>query len=102
MATKHFFQSELRPAFITIIPRIRVEHLLGTSFTSQDQLRTHSYALLADILHHARNSLPYELFGGVFQLCVRQLHDTTLQSYVQIMYGRLMMNFAEPLVQYQK
>jgi hypothetical protein len=43
LAVKYFFQSDFRANFISVIPKMCNEKvLLGSSFTSQDQLRSGS------------------------------------------------------------
>uniref|UniRef100_A0A915D5E6 Uncharacterized protein n=1 Tax=Ditylenchus dipsaci TaxID=166011 RepID=A0A915D5E6_9BILA len=104
VAIKYFFQcGEMRANFIPIIPRMTIDSiLLGTSFTSIDQLRFHAYTLLADILHHVRTNLPYKILTHIFFISARNLHDPSLSPYVQTMYGKLMMNFVEPLLKHEK
>lgn len=62
MALKYFFQSEMRSKLVELVPLLTNPAVLtGTSFTAQDHLRNHAASAVADILHHIRQSLPYEM-----------------------------------------
>lgn len=62
MALKYFFQSDMRSKLVELVPLLTNPAVLtGTSFTAQDHLRNHAASAVADILHHVRQNLPYEM-----------------------------------------
>ncbi|PAV77565.1 hypothetical protein WR25_09838 [Diploscapter pachys] len=98
MTLKFFFTSDLRSKFIAVLPRLVSEtHLLGTGFTSVDQLRSSMYHILADLLHHMRNQFTFPMLSHVAFVFCRQLHDNTVTIQVQIMSARLLNSITETM-----
>uniref|UniRef100_A0A8R1EHZ9 Uncharacterized protein n=2 Tax=Caenorhabditis japonica TaxID=281687 RepID=A0A8R1EHZ9_CAEJA len=98
MALKYFTSGEMKTKFFPMLPRLISEHVvLGTGFTAIDHLRVFMYQMLADLLHHMRNSIDYEMITHVTFVFCRTLHDPTNTSQVQIMSARLLNSLAESL-----
>ncbi|CAD6192581.1 unnamed protein product [Caenorhabditis auriculariae] len=99
MTLKYFFSCEIRNKFLPVLPRLISETaLLGKGFTSVDHLRTFLYQMLADLLHHMRNSLNFPMLSYVAFIFCRQLHDPTVSFQVQIMAARLLNSVTECMV----
>lgn len=64
MALKYFTSGEMKTKFFPMLPRLISEHVvLGTGFTAIDHLRVFMYQMLADLLHHMRNNIDYEMIS---------------------------------------
>lgn len=62
MALKYFTSGEMKSKFFPMLPRLIAEEVvLGTGFTAIEHLRVFMYQMLADLLHHMRNSIDYEM-----------------------------------------
>ncbi|CAB3404105.1 unnamed protein product [Caenorhabditis bovis] len=103
VAMKYFVSGDLRMKFFPLLPRMLSETaLLGTGFTSIENLRVFMYQMLADLLHHMRNQLTYEMLSHISFIFCRQLHDNTTNAQVQIMSARLLNSIAECLVKKER
>ena len=54
--------------------------------------------MLADLVHHVRQQLPYQALASSVHLFSRCIHDPSLPSYVQAMCCKLMLNLVECIV----
>ncbi|CAH10779.2 Transcription-associated protein 1 [Caenorhabditis elegans] len=98
MALKYFTSGEMKSKFFPMLPRLIAEEVvLGTGFTAIEHLRVFMYQMLADLLHHMRNSIDYEMITHVIFVFCRTLHDPNNSSQVQIMSARLLNSLAESL-----
>lgn len=98
MALKYFTSGEMKSKFFPMLPRLISEHVvLGTGFTAIEHLRVFMYQMLADLLHHMRNVIDYDMIAHVTFVFCRTLHDPTNSSQVQIMSARLLNSLAESL-----
>uniref|UniRef100_A0A1I7UIT4 FAT domain-containing protein n=1 Tax=Caenorhabditis tropicalis TaxID=1561998 RepID=A0A1I7UIT4_9PELO len=98
MALKFFTSAEMKSKFFPMLPRLISEHVvLGTGFTAIEHLRVFMYQMLADLLHHMRNSIGYDMIAHVAFVFCRTLHDPNNTSQVQIMSARLLNSLAESL-----
>ncbi|KAF1765339.1 hypothetical protein GCK72_005291 [Caenorhabditis remanei] len=98
MALKYFTSGEMKSKFFPMLPRLISEHVvLGTGFTAIEHLRVFMYQMLADLLHHMRSKINYEMITHVVFVFCRTLHDPNNSSQVQIMSARLLNSLAESL-----
>ncbi|CAI2345673.1 unnamed protein product [Caenorhabditis sp. 36 PRJEB53466] len=99
MALKYFTSGDMKKKFFPTLPRLLSEKVvLGTGFTAIDHLRVFMYQMLADLLHHMRNTIDFEMLSHVTYIFCRTLHDSTNSAQVQIMAVRLLNSLAESLV----
>uniref|UniRef100_A0A915BXE0 FAT domain-containing protein n=2 Tax=Parascaris univalens TaxID=6257 RepID=A0A915BXE0_PARUN len=101
--TKNFFQCEMRTKFIPILPRLFNEGLLmGTGFTVNDHMRQIVYSMLADLVHHLRVHLSYNLLCCSVYTFSKSIHDQSLPPYVQAMCCKLIMNLIDSFIATEK
>ncbi|UMM18202.1 hypothetical protein L5515_014374 [Caenorhabditis briggsae] len=98
LAVKYFTAGEMKSRFFTMLPRLISEHfILGTGFTAIELLRVFMYQMLADLMHHTRDTISYELISHVVFVFCRALHDPNNSAQVLIMSARLLNSLAESL-----
>ncbi|VDK71443.1 unnamed protein product [Litomosoides sigmodontis] len=93
---KNIFVTDLQTKFIPVIPKLFNENLmLGNGFSSMDFLRPTMYTMLADLVHHVRSQLSYNLLCCSVYAFTKSMFDPAIQPTVQSMCIKLMMNLIE-------
>ncbi|MCP9261857.1 Transformation/transcription domain-associated protein [Dirofilaria immitis] len=93
---KNIFVTDLQTKFIPVIPKLFNENLmLGSGFSSMDFLRPTMYTMLADLVHHVRGHLSYNLLCCSVYAFTKSMFDPAIQPTVQSMCIKLMMNLIE-------
>uniref|UniRef100_A0A914SA95 Uncharacterized protein n=1 Tax=Parascaris equorum TaxID=6256 RepID=A0A914SA95_PAREQ len=93
----------MRTKFIPILPRLFNEGLLmGTGFTVNDHMRQIVYSMLADLVHHLRVHLSYNLLCCSVYTFSKSIHDQSLPPYVQAMCCKLIMNLIDSFIATEK
>ncbi|KAL3994636.1 FAT domain family protein [Acanthocheilonema viteae] len=96
---KNIFVTDLQTKFIPVIPKLFNENLmLGNGFSSMDFLRPTMYTMLADLVHHVRGHLSYNLLCCSVYAFTKSMFDPAIQPTVQSMCIKLMMNLIESFV----
>ncbi|VDK69125.1 unnamed protein product, partial [Onchocerca ochengi] len=96
---KNIFVTDLQTKFIPVIPKLFNENLmLGNGFSSMDFLRPTMYTMLADLVHHVRSHLSYNLLCCSVYAFTKSMFDPAIQPTVQSMCIKLMMNLIESFV----
>uniref|UniRef100_A0A0R3S0K8 Non-specific serine/threonine protein kinase n=1 Tax=Elaeophora elaphi TaxID=1147741 RepID=A0A0R3S0K8_9BILA len=96
---KNIFVTDLQTKFIPVIPKLFNENLmLGNGFSSMDFLRSTMYTMLADLVHHVRGHLSYNLLCCSVYAFTKSMFDPAIQPTVQSMCIKLMMNLIESFV----
>ncbi|KAM3719228.1 Transformation/transcription domain-associated protein [Dirofilaria immitis] len=96
---KNIFVTDLQTKFIPVIPKLFNENLmLGSGFSSMDFLRPTMYTMLADLVHHVRGHLSYNLLCCSVYAFTKSMFDPAIQPTVQSMCIKLMMNLIESFV----
>lgn len=99
LSLKYFTAGEMKTKFFAMLPRLISEHfVLGTGFTAIELLRVFMYQMLADLMHHMRDTINYEMISHVVFVFCRALHDPNNSAQVLIMSARLLNSLAESLV----
>ncbi|CAJ0941422.1 unnamed protein product, partial [Mesorhabditis belari] len=103
MAVKFFYTSDFRDKFRPYVARLFSEKLMiGTGYTCQDTIRPMMYSINADLLHHLRLLLPYQILCHTIFVYSRCVHDVSLPANLQSMCVRLMMNLCEAFGKLEK
>ncbi|VDM94952.1 unnamed protein product [Thelazia callipaeda] len=100
---KSIFVSDLQTKFIPFIPKLFDETLmLGSGYSSVDFLRQTMYSMLADLVHHVRGRLSYNVLCCTVHAFTKSMFDSALQPTVQSMCIKVMMNLIESFVILEK
>lgn len=98
VAAKHILATDLKNSFVVCIEQLFDEKLLiGTGWTAHENLRPLAFSTIADLVHHVRFQLTVENIASAINLFAKNLHDETLQTYMQTMSCKLLLNLAECL-----
>lgn len=100
VAIRHIINFNFRHIFLPVIlPLLDARTLVGDSLTADLTLRPLAYTMLADLIHHVRESLSPEQIGRVVEVYVSHLTgddgvEVPGTSY-QTMSAKLLLNMAE-------
>lgn len=99
VAARHILSTEFREAFIPYIDVMFLEEVLvGNSITSRETLRPLAYSMLADLIHHVRQSLRPEQIVRTVLIYAKNLHDSSLAPSIQTMCAKLLLNLIDCIV----
>ncbi|WVR08546.1 hypothetical protein IAU60_005601 [Kwoniella sp. DSM 27419] len=96
VATRHILTNESRSCFIPYIDILLEERVLvGTGVSSREMLRPLAYSVVADLIHHVRDSLPIAQLRRVVYVFSCNLNDSTFNSSIQTMCAKLLNTIIE-------
>ncbi|KAK6354722.1 hypothetical protein TWF696_003861 [Orbilia brochopaga] len=96
VATRHIINFNFRKVFLTKIDELLDERvLIGDGLTVYETMRPLAYSMLADLIHHVRESLNSSQIRRTVIVYTKNLHDTFPGTSFQTMSAKLLMNLAE-------
>ncbi|RPB12496.1 hypothetical protein P167DRAFT_506485 [Morchella conica CCBAS932] len=96
VATRHIINFNFRKIFLNKIDELLDERvLIGDGLTVYETMRPLAYSMLADLIHHVRDSLGREQIGRTVEVYTKNLHDNFPGTSFQTMSAKLLLNLAE-------
>ncbi|KAF2111319.1 hypothetical protein BDV96DRAFT_190671 [Lophiotrema nucula] len=96
VAIRHIINFNFRKIFLTKIDELLDERtLIGDGLTVYETMRPLAYSMLADLIHHLRDSLSKEQIRRTVEVYTKNLHDTFPGTSFQTMSAKLLLNMAE-------
>ncbi|KAL7273085.1 transcription-associated protein 1 [Rhizina undulata] len=96
VATRHIINFNFRKIFLNKIDELLDERvLIGDGLTVYETMRPLAYSMLADLIHHVRESLNRDQIGRTVEVYTKNLHDTFPGTSFQTMSAKLLLNLAE-------
>lgn len=96
VAIRHIINFNFRKIFLTKIDELLDERtLIGDGLTVYETMRPLAYSMLADLIHHLRDSLTREQIRRTVEVYTKNLHDTFPGTSFQTMSAKLLLNMAE-------
>lgn len=96
VAIRHIINFNFRKIFIKKIDELLDERtLIGDGLTVYETMRPLAYSMLADLIHHLRESLSKEQIRRTVEVYTKNLHDTFPGTSFQTMSAKLLLNMAE-------
>lgn len=96
VAIRHIINFNFRQIFLPNIVELLDERtLVGDGLTSYETLRPLAYTMLADLIHHVRDSLTPEQIRATIVVYIKNLHDEFPGTSYQTMSAKLLLNMAE-------
>ncbi|KAI1391135.1 uncharacterized protein F4822DRAFT_175206 [Hypoxylon trugodes] len=103
VAIRHIINFNFRKIFLPKIDELLEEKtLIGDGLTVYDTLRPLAYSMLADLIHHVRDSLNPEQIRKTVEVYTRNLQDNFPGTSFQTMSAKLLLNMAECIAKMQK
>ena len=100
VAIRHMINFNFRKIFLSKIDDLLDERtLLGDGLTVYESMRPLAYSLLADLIHHVRDSLSREQIRKTVEVFSKNLHDTFPGTSFQTMSAKLLLNMADVIAQ---
>lgn len=98
VAIRHTINFNFRKIFLTKIDDLLDERtLIGDGLTVYETMRPLAYSLLADLIHHVRDSLSKDQIRKTVELFSRNLHDNFPGTSFQTMSAKLLLNMADSI-----
>jgi transformation/transcription domain-associated protein len=96
VAIRHIINFNFRKIFLKKIDELLEERtLIGDGLTVYETMRPLAYSMLADLIHHLRDSLSKEQIRRTVEVYTKNLHDTFPGTSFQTMSAKLLLNMAE-------
>ncbi|KAL6706246.1 transcription-associated protein 1 [Coniothyrium glycines] len=96
VAIRHIINFNFRKIFLKKIDELLDERtLIGDGLTVYETMRPLAYSMLADLIHHLRDSLSKEQIRRTVEVYTKNLHDTFPGTSFQTMSAKLLLNMAE-------
>ncbi|RMJ19860.1 hypothetical protein CDV36_000496 [Fusarium kuroshium] len=96
VAIRHIINYNFRKIFIPKIDELLDERTLtGDGLTVHETMRPLAYSMLADLIHHVRDSLKPEQIQKTVEVYTRNLQDNFPGTSFQTMSAKLLLNMAE-------
>lgn len=96
VAIRHIINFNFRTIFLPKLDELLDERtILGDSLTVYETLRPLAFTMLADLIHHVRDSLTPEQIRKTIVVFTRNLHDDYPGTSFQTMSAKLLLNMAE-------
>ncbi|KAG5815184.1 hypothetical protein H9Q74_011815 [Fusarium xylarioides] len=96
VAIRHIINYNFRKIFIPKIDELLDERTLtGDGLTVHETMRPLAYSMLADLIHHVRDSLKPEQIRKTVEVYTRNLQDNFPGTSFQTMSAKLLLNMAE-------
>ncbi|KAF2448613.1 hypothetical protein P171DRAFT_518105 [Karstenula rhodostoma CBS 690.94] len=96
VAIRHIINFNFRKIFLKKIDELLDERtLIGDGLTVYETMRPLAYSMLADLIHHLRDSLSKEQIRRTIEVYTKNLHDTFPGTSFQTMSAKLLLNMAE-------
>ncbi|KAI0408138.1 FAT domain-containing protein [Xylaria palmicola] len=96
VAIRHIINFNFRKIFLPKIDELLEEKtLIGDGLTVYDTMRPLAYSMLADLIHHVRDSLPPEQIRKTVEVYTKNLQDNFPGTSFQTMSAKLLLNMAE-------
>ncbi|KAI8965638.1 hypothetical protein F5Y11DRAFT_275738 [Daldinia sp. FL1419] len=102
VAIRHIINFNFRKIFLPKIDELLEEKtLIGDGLTVYDTLRPLAYSMLADLIHHVRDSLAPEQIRKTVEVYTKNLQDNFPGTSFQTMSAKLLLNMAECIAKMQ-
>lgn len=99
VAIRHIINFNYRKIFIDKLDDLLDERtLIGDGLTVYEALRPLAYSMLADLIHHVRESLTRDQIRRTLEVYTKNLHDDLPGTSFQAMSAKLLLNMAERIV----
>ncbi|KFH46680.1 Transcription-associated protein-like protein [Hapsidospora chrysogenum ATCC 11550] len=96
VAIRHIINYDFRTVFLPKIDELLDERTLtGDGLTVYETMRPLAYSMLADLIHHVRDSLSPEQIRKTVEVYTRNLQDSYPGTSFQTMSAKLLLNMAE-------
>lgn len=96
VAIRHIINFNFRRIFLKKIDELLDERtLIGDGLTAYENMRPLAYSMLADLIHHLRDSLSKEQIRRTIEVYIKNLHDPFPGTSFQTMSAKLLLNMAE-------
>ncbi|KAJ4373715.1 transcription-associated protein 1 [Didymella sp. IMI 355093] len=96
VAIRHIINFNFRKIFLKKIDELLEERtLIGDGLTVYETMRPLAYSMLADLIHHLRDSLSKEQIRRTVEVYTKNLHDSFPGTSFQTMSAKLLLNMAE-------
>lgn len=96
VAIRHIINFNFRKIFLTKIDELLDERtLIGDGLTVYENMRPLAYSMLADLIHHVRDSLSPAQIRKTVEVYTRNLQDNFPGTSFQTMSAKLLLNMAE-------
>lgn len=100
VAIRHTINFNFRKIFLTKIDDLLDERtLIGDGLTVYETMRPLAYSLLADLIHHVRESLNPDQIRRTVDVFSKNLHDNFPGTSFQTMSAKLLLNMADSIAQ---
>ena len=98
VAIRHIINFNYRKIFLQKIDELLDERtLIGDGLTVYETMRPLAYSMLADLIHHVRESLNRDQIRRTVEVYTRNLHDNFPGTSFQTMSAKLLLNMAESI-----
>lgn len=98
VAIRHIINFNYRKIFQKKIDELLDERtLIGDGLTVYEGMRPLAYSMLADLIHHIRESLSRDQIRKTIEVYTRNLHDNFPGTSFQTMSAKLLLNMAESI-----
>lgn len=98
VAIRHIINFNYRKIFLPKIDELLDERtLIGDGLTVYEGMRPLAYSMLADLIHHVRESLSRDQIRRTIEVYTRNLHDNYPGTSFQTMSAKLLLNMAESI-----
>ena len=98
VAIRHIINFNYRKIFLPKIDELLDERILiGDGLTVYETMRPLAYSMLADLIHHVRESLNRDQIRRTIEVYTRNLHDNFPGTSFQTMSAKLLLNMAESI-----
>lgn len=96
VAIRHIINFNYRKIFLPKIDELLDERtLIGDGLTVYETMRPLAYSMLADLIHHVRDSLTRDQIRRTVEVYTKNLHDDFPGASFQTMSAKLLLNMAE-------
>lgn len=100
VAIRHTINFNFRKIFLTKIDELLDDRtLIGDGLTVYETMRPLAYSLLADLIHHVRESLNPDQIRRTVDVFSKSLHDNFPGTSFQTMSAKLLLNMADSIAQ---
>ncbi|KPI41988.1 Transcription-associated protein 1 [Cyphellophora attinorum] len=98
VAIRHIINFNYRKIFLNKIDELLDDRILiGNGLTVYESMRPLAYSMLADLIHHVRESLNRDQIRKTIEVYTRNLHDNFPGTSFQTMSAKLLLNMAESI-----
>jgi transformation/transcription domain-associated protein len=98
VAIRHIINFNFRKIFLKKIDELLDERtLIGDGLTVYETMRPLAYSMLADLIHHVRESLNRDQIRRTVEVYTKNLHDNFPGTSFQTMSAKLLLNMAESI-----